>query len=452
MPPTYSLVVPIFNEEAVIPVLLKRLDVLLEAFDAPAEIIVVDDGSRDTSAIVIKAKARADNRYRLIKLSRNFGHQIAITVGLDHAAGRAVIVMDADLQDPPEVVLEMIAKWQEGYDVVSAERASRQGESRFKLATANLFYRLMGRLGDVSTRRNAGDFRLVDRRALYCFLAMPERDRFRQRAVNCFARTVTFDVDLELILAVDVSDSMSTEDLRLQREGYVSAFRDPSVASAIASGEIGRIAILYLEWAGPNHFQILRPWTVLTSPKDSAAFADALATDPLAEHSPASNRAMSFGKSLDPPPIATATATSISASLLFALEMFGDRRLRTDRQVIDVSGNGKNNAGPLLAPVRDLLVSRGIVINGLPITWSAEESGDSPTSFGETFLGRYFEDCVIGGPGAFSIAANDISRFPQAVRRRLLMEIVDRAILVTPARFEAPTRARVDCSIERGER
>jgi polyisoprenyl-phosphate glycosyltransferase len=100
------------------------------------------------------------------QLSRNFGHQIAITVGLDHAAGRAVIVIDADLQDPPEVVLEMIAKWKEGYDVVSAERASRQGESRFKRATANLFYRLMGRLGDVSTPRNAGDLRLVDRQAL----------------------------------------------------------------------------------------------------------------------------------------------------------------------------------------------------------------------------------------------------------------------------------------------
>ena len=125
MPPTYSLVAPIFNEEAVIPVLLKRLDALL---DAPAEVIVVDDGSKDTSAIVIEAKARADRRYRLIKLSRNFGNQIAITVGLDHAAGRAVIVMDADLQDPPEVVLEMIAKWKEGYDVVSAERASRRGE------------------------------------------------------------------------------------------------------------------------------------------------------------------------------------------------------------------------------------------------------------------------------------------------------------------------------------
>jgi len=145
MPPTYSLVAPIFNEEAVIPVLIRRLDALLEALDAEAEVILVDDGSSDTSAIVIEAKARADKRYRLIKLSRNFGHQIAITVGLDYAAGQAVIVMDADLQDPPEVVLEMVAKWKEGYDVVSAERASRQGESRFKRATADLFYRLMGR-------------------------------------------------------------------------------------------------------------------------------------------------------------------------------------------------------------------------------------------------------------------------------------------------------------------
>ncbi len=130
MPPGYSLVVPIFNEEVVIPILLRRLDALLAALDAPGEVIAVDDGSQDTSAIVIEAKARAHKRYRLIRLSRNFGHQIAITVGLDHAADRAVIVMDADLQDPPEAVLEMVAKWKEGYDVVSAERASRLGDRR----------------------------------------------------------------------------------------------------------------------------------------------------------------------------------------------------------------------------------------------------------------------------------------------------------------------------------
>jgi polyisoprenyl-phosphate glycosyltransferase len=178
MPPTYSFVVPIFNEEAVVPILLRRLDTLLGSLDAPGEVIVVDDGSDDTSAIVIEGKVRADRRYRLIKLSRNFGHQIAITTGMDHAAGRAVIVMDADLQDPPEVVLEMIGKWKEGYEVVSAERASRAGENRFKLLTADLFYRLIALLSDASIPRNAGDFRLVDRRALDCFLAMPERDRF----------------------------------------------------------------------------------------------------------------------------------------------------------------------------------------------------------------------------------------------------------------------------------
>jgi dolichol-phosphate mannosyltransferase len=178
MPPTYSIVVPIYNEQAVIPILMRRLDALLGCLDAPGEVIFVDDGSDDAGVIVIEGKVRADRRYRLIKLSRNFGHQIAITTGLDHAAGRAVIVMDADLQDPPEVVMEMIGKWKEGYEVVSAERASRAGESRFKLLTADLFYRVMGMLGGASIPRNAGDFRLIDRKALDWFLAMPERDRF----------------------------------------------------------------------------------------------------------------------------------------------------------------------------------------------------------------------------------------------------------------------------------
>ena len=195
-PPTYSLVVPIYNEEAVIPILLRRLDALLDSLDAPGEAIFVDDGSDDTSAIVIEGKARADRRYRLVKLSRNFGHQIAITAGLDHAAGRAVVVMDADLQDPPEVVHALIAKWKEGYDVVCAERASRGGESRFKRLTADLFYRLIGALGEAPIPRNAGDFRLIDRKALDCFLAMPERDRFVRGMfawIGFRQGTVTFD-------------------------------------------------------------------------------------------------------------------------------------------------------------------------------------------------------------------------------------------------------------------
>jgi polyisoprenyl-phosphate glycosyltransferase len=178
MNPLYSLVVPIYNEEAVLPILLRRLDALLLRLDGPAEAIFVDDGSSDAGAIVCEAKARADKRYRYIRLSRNFGHQIAITTGMDRAQGDAVIVMDADLQDPPEVVLDMIAKWKEGFDVVYAERLSREGEGRFKRWTADFFYRLMAKLSAVDIPRNVGDFRLVDRKVVDCFRAMPERDRF----------------------------------------------------------------------------------------------------------------------------------------------------------------------------------------------------------------------------------------------------------------------------------
>jgi glycosyltransferase involved in cell wall biosynthesis len=176
--PRYSLVVPIFNEEAVLPVLLRRLDTLLDSLDAPAEVIIVDDGSRDTGSIVAAARARDDSRYRYLALSRNFGHQIAITAGLDVARGEAVIIMDADLQDPPEVVLELVAKWREGYDIVCAQRVSRVGETRLKLWTAGLFYRALRLLTPVDIPAHVGDFRLVDRKAVEAFRAMPERDRF----------------------------------------------------------------------------------------------------------------------------------------------------------------------------------------------------------------------------------------------------------------------------------
>jgi polyisoprenyl-phosphate glycosyltransferase len=178
MNPVYSLVVPIYNEEAVLPMLLRRLDALLDKLDGPAEAIFVDDGSSDAGSIVCEAKARADKRYRYIRLSRNFGHEIAITTGMDRARGDAVIVMDADLQDPPEIVLDMAAKWKEGFEVVYAERLTREGESRFKLWSADLYYRLISKLSVVNIPRNVGDFRLVDRKVVDCFRAMPERDRF----------------------------------------------------------------------------------------------------------------------------------------------------------------------------------------------------------------------------------------------------------------------------------
>jgi polyisoprenyl-phosphate glycosyltransferase len=174
----YSLVIPVFNEEAVLPVLLRRLDLVLSRLDGPAEAIFVDDGSSDSSSIVLRALATRDPRYRYIGLSRNFGHQIAITAGMDAAQGEAIIVMDADLQDPPEVIEQLIAKWKEGNDIVHARRLSREGESQFKRATAHLFYRLLGRMSSVGIPADVGDFRLIDRKVLDALRQMPEQDRF----------------------------------------------------------------------------------------------------------------------------------------------------------------------------------------------------------------------------------------------------------------------------------
>lgn len=176
--PLISFVIPLFNEEAVLPILLHRMDRLMESIAEPCEVIFVDDGSTDTCGIVAAGRAKDDPRYRYIALSRNFGHQIAISAGMDAAMGDAVIVMDADLQDPPEVCLELIAKWREGYEIVYAQRLSRDGETALKLWTARLFYKALNQLTAVEIPQNVGDFRLIDRKALDTFRAMPERDRF----------------------------------------------------------------------------------------------------------------------------------------------------------------------------------------------------------------------------------------------------------------------------------
>ena len=176
--PTYSLVVPAHNEEGVIEELAARLREVMDALDGDAEAILVDDGSRDNTYELMLEVARADPRFRLVKLSRNFGHQIALTAGVDVAAGDAVIVLDADLQDPPEVILELAARWREGYDVVYAVRDVREGDTRFKRATASAFYRAFNRISEVQVPLDVGDFRLVDRRVLDVFSRMRESNRF----------------------------------------------------------------------------------------------------------------------------------------------------------------------------------------------------------------------------------------------------------------------------------
>ena len=174
----YSIVIPIYNEEAVLPILLRRVDALLNELDGPAEAIFVDDGSVDCSSIILAAKAKDDPRYRYIGLTRNFGHQIAITAGMDVASGDAIGVMDGDLQDPPEIVGDRVARWKEGFDIVHARRLTRASDSRFKRWTAGMFYKLLGRLSSIEIPHQVGDFRLIDRKVLEAFRAMPERDRF----------------------------------------------------------------------------------------------------------------------------------------------------------------------------------------------------------------------------------------------------------------------------------
>jgi glycosyltransferase involved in cell wall biosynthesis len=180
-----SIVVPCYNEAEGIEETLKRLQHFCMGLEnLTVELIFVDDGSKDQTRAMLKAFAAKDNRIRVIGFSRNFGHQIAVTAGIDAANGDAVVLIDADLQDPPEVIHEMIALWRAGYDVVYGTRTERQGESAFKLATARAFYRLLNRLSDVPIPLDTGDFRLMSRPVVDTLKSMPERDRFVRGMVS----------------------------------------------------------------------------------------------------------------------------------------------------------------------------------------------------------------------------------------------------------------------------
>ena len=176
--PRYSIVAPIYNEEGNIPELYQRVREVMDQTGEPWELVLVDDGSRDRSRELISELAQKDSRVRPVIFARNFGHQIAVTAGLDYSRGDAVVIIDADLQDPPEVILDLIEKWKEGYEVVYATRAEREGETWFKLFTAAAFYRLIQRITDVDIPMDTGDFRLLDRKVVEVLNQMRERHRF----------------------------------------------------------------------------------------------------------------------------------------------------------------------------------------------------------------------------------------------------------------------------------
>jgi polyisoprenyl-phosphate glycosyltransferase len=175
---TYSIIAPIYNEFDNLPELYTRIKEVMDSTREPWELILVDDGSTDGSTERIRELATKDKTVRPVIFARNFGHQIAVTAGLDYSRGDAVVIIDADLQDPPEVILELAKKWKEGYEVVYAVRAEREGESWFKILTASVFYRLIYRITDVKIPLDTGDFRLIDRKIVDVMKKMREKHRF----------------------------------------------------------------------------------------------------------------------------------------------------------------------------------------------------------------------------------------------------------------------------------
>ena len=228
--PIYSLVIPIYNEEENITEMYRRLHHIMEQLDGDVELILIDDGSRDRSLSMMRELHHHDHRVHYLSLARNFGHQIAVTAGLNFVKGKCIIVMDADLQDPPELILSMIDKWHQGYQVVYAQRLSRQQESLLKRLTAYLFYRILRRLAKVDIPVDTGDFCLMDRQVVDILNAMPERNRyirglrawvgFRQTSVLFersprFAGDVKYTFGKSLSLAIDGIISFSIVPLRL---------------------------------------------------------------------------------------------------------------------------------------------------------------------------------------------------------------------------------------------
>ncbi len=176
--PIFSVIAPIYNELENLPLLYARVREVMDSTGEPWELILVDDGSSDGSTDIIRKLAVEDERVRPVIFARNFGHQIAVTAGMDYSRGQAVTIIDSDLQDPPEVILDLITKWREGYQIVYAVRSEREGESWFKLTTASLFYKLIFKITDVKIPLDTGDFRLIDRTALNVINSMRERNRF----------------------------------------------------------------------------------------------------------------------------------------------------------------------------------------------------------------------------------------------------------------------------------
>lgn len=188
----YSIIIPVFNEEANIGMLYRRMAGVLEVLSPSFELIFVNDGSRDNTLALVKELAQSDKRVRFINLSRNFGHQIAVSAGLDACKGNRVVIIDADLQDPPELILEMDARMNDGFQVVYARRRKRKGESVVKLWTARIFYRILANIASIDIPLDTGDFRIMDRKVVDVLKSMPEQNKFLRGQISWIGFKQTF--------------------------------------------------------------------------------------------------------------------------------------------------------------------------------------------------------------------------------------------------------------------
>jgi hypothetical protein len=231
----------------------------------------------------------------------------------------------------------------------------------------------------------------------------------------------SLDVDIELVLAVDISYSMDLDELALQREGYVLALTSPEFLNALRSGMHGRIALTYVEWAGVFEQRVVVPWRLVDGPASAAMVA----------------------AEIERAPLRRAYRTSISGALMFSAPLFDINGYTGIRRVIDVSGDGTNNQGPVVTSVRDEVVAKGITINGLPIMLKRP----NPATMDIPDLDIYYEDCVIGGPGAFVVPVREREKFKEAIKTKLVLEIASQAPRLVPAAAREP---RISCTI--GER
>lgn len=263
-----SVIVPIYNEEEVFGLSYAKIKETMEGSGEKYEIIFINDGSKDRSLKLLKECAKSDENVKVLSFSRNFGHQNAVSCGMEHASGDCAVIIDADLQDPPEVIYQMIAKWKEGYEIVYGKRLKRKGETIFKKATAKVYYKIVDSLAEVKIPRDAGDFRLIDKKVVQTIVGMKEHNRYL-RGMNGWAgyKTTAVEFVREERAAGETKYTMKKM-LKLASDGIVSSSNKPlylplfagAVCGAIAM--LGLVALIVLEIvAGFGH--IARPDVVL---------------------------------------------------------------------------------------------------------------------------------------------------------------------------------------------